>query len=285
MKTEVLIDGLVFPECPRWHNNRLWFSNIFADQILSCNMSGDLKVEFSVPSIGIDWLPDGRLVYVENNKNKPSIMIKDESSFCKLTELTNISPYLFNDMVISKEGNIYTGNTGCKMDSPENIPSEVNAPIAIINEKGEGSIAAENLNFPNGMIITPDTKKLIVAETFASKLSIFDILDNGELENKEIFAELDDKYHPDGICLDSEGAVWVATNHDCIRVEKGGNITHCIETVGACPLACMLGGEDRKTLFICTIDQLSLDVDLLNELKTGRIEIVNIDTASGTGMP
>ncbi|MCP4181007.1 MAG: SMP-30/gluconolactonase/LRE family protein [bacterium] len=285
MKAEVLIDGLVFPECPRWHNDRLWFSNIFANQILSCNKTGDLKLEFSVPSIGIDWLPDGWLVYIENNKLVPSIMIQDNNSFQQLVQLTKISPYLFNDMVISRDGNIYTGSTGWKMDNAENIPPVVNAPIAVVNANGEACTAAKDLNFPNGMIITPDNQKLIVAESFSHRLTIFDISENGKLYNREVFAELDEKYIPDGICLDESGAVWVATNHDCIRVEQGGNVTHCIETVGACPLACMLGGKDRKSLFICTIDQLSLDVDLLNELKTGRIEIVDVDTAPGIGRP
>ena len=287
LKTKEFLQGLVFPECPRWKNDKLWFSNIFANQIIAVNEDGSVAKTLNIPAIGIDWLPDDTLIFVENNtRNQYLTKVENDDSYTPHSpELHNFSPFMFNDLVIDSRGFAYTGNVGCKAETLDDWKNISPGPILLVRRDGTAEIAAENLQCPNGLVITPDNKKLIVAESKGNKLTSFAIAADGSLYNRQIFAEFDDEHSPDGICLDEEGAVWVAAKSECLRVKEGGEITHAVTTLGTTSLACMLGGRKRTTLFVCTLDHANMDPLELNEKKTGRIEIVEVDTPPGAGMP
>ena len=286
LTSKTLLDKLVFPECPRWKNNRLWFSNIFAEQVISIDVNGKIDRILDISSIGIAWFPDDTLVFIELNKvNQRVLQYKNGKISVYSNNLNKLSPFMFNDLVISSAGFAYTGNTGCNADNTEEWGKLSPAPIALIKSDGSAQIASNNLFGPNGMVITPDNKNLIVAEPNAHRLTSFDILEDGALTNRKLFAQLEDHHKPDGICLDEEGAIWAAAGTECIRVKEGGEITHIIKTVGKTALACMLGGTNRTTLFICTKDFSAFDAEDFKKTKSGRIEIIEVDTPPGTGMP
>lgn len=286
LKSNTLLDKLSFPECPRWHKNKLWFSNIFANQLIIMEENGTIDKILDIPSIGIDFLSDDSLIYVElSHENQRIMRYKDGKSTVYCSNINSLFQFVFNDLVISSKNICYTGNTGCNASKPEdwNIPSK--APIASIDVNGKAKICAKDLIGPNGMIITPDEKTLIVAEPNAHRLTSFDLNDDGTLTNRKVFAQLEDKHKPDGICIDEEGAIWTAAGTECIRVLKGGKITHRIETIGSTSLACMLGGFDRQTLYICTKNFNGYSADDFVKSKSGRIEIIKPDTPPGAGKP
>ncbi len=284
--SRVIVDELVFPECPRWKNDSLWFSNIYADQLISMTADGKINDIFHVPSIGIDWLPDGRLIYIELRfKNQKVMQLQDGITEVYSDYISKLSPFLFNDLVINSNGFMYTGNTGCNVQQREEWGNLSPAPLVLIRPDGSGLVAAENMLCPNGMVITPDGKRLIVAETGAHRLTSFVINEDGTLSDRTIFAQFDKLHPPDGICLDQEGGVWVAAGAECIRVTKDGEISHTVKCTGELALACMLGGDNRQTLFICTKDMsLSYGEDF-RKTKTGRIEVVDVDSQPGAGFP
>jgi sugar lactone lactonase YvrE len=286
LTSTTLLDKLVFPECPRWKNNRLWFSNIFAEQVISIDVQGKIDKILNIPSIGIAWLPDNSLVFIEQNKvNQRVLQYKNGSISLYSDNLNKLSPFMFNDLVISSSGFAYTGNTGCNVESTEEWGKLSPAPIALIKSDGSAQIVANDLLGPNGMAINADNKNLIVAEPNAHRLTSFDILEDGSLINRKLFAQLEKHYKPDGICIDEEGAIWAAVGTECIRVKEGGKITHIIKTVGKATLACMLGGTNRTTLFICTKDFSAFAAEDFKKTKSGRIEVVEVDTPPGSGMP
>jgi sugar lactone lactonase YvrE len=201
----------------------------------------------------------------------------------EIADLTDLASFHCNDMVVDKQGRAYIGNFG--FDLAADAPVKP-AEIVLVTPDGNARIVAEDLYFPNGTVITPDDQTLIVAETWGNRLTAFDIESDGTLKNRRIWAKLEGIY-PDGICLDGEGAIWVAAPHpgEVLRVQEGGNVGGNVTqrlTVSTKPYACMLGGFDRRILFVCTAG--SSNPDEVRAKPDGKIEIIEVEVP-GAGLP
>jgi len=274
----ILTDGLIFPEGPRWHDDKLWFSDMNAQQVMTVDLMGNVETIAYVagsPS-GLGWLPDGRLLVVSMTDRR--LLRFDDGKMTQVADLFNLATYHCNDMVVDGAGRAYIGNFGFDLGRfREVVPAE----IIMVAPDGKAMVAARDLLFPNGMVITPDGCTLIVAETFGRRLTAFDIMPDGLLKNRRIWAEMDG-YYPDGICLDAEGGIWVASpeNHaGVLRVLEGGTISHRVK-VESDAYACMLGGHDRQTLFVLTAGSFNPE----NQGTGGRIEVVEVE-CPGAGLP
>jgi sugar lactone lactonase YvrE len=278
LRPETLIDGLRFPEGPRWHDGRLWFSDMHSQQVLAVDPNGRTETIATVPHdpSGLGWLPDGRLLVVSMRDRR--LLRLDPEGLVEAADLSEAAPHHCNDMVVDAEGRAYVGNFGFDLHAGE---SPVDTTLALALPDGRVSVAAEKLRFPNGMVITPDGRTLIVGETFGACLTAFDIAEDGSLSGRREWARMQGAV-PDGICLDAEGAVWVASpvGGVVLRLREGGEVTHRIEVEHEA-FACMLGGPERRTLFLCTA--ASSDPSQTDS-RTGRIEQVEVDVP-GSGLP
>ena len=245
-RPEVLLEGLATAESPRWHDGRLWFSNWGTKEIVAVDLEGASEVMARVPTTipySIDWLPDGRLLVVSGQEG---LLLRQEpgGSFVTVADMTNLSAYAWNEIVVDGRSNVYL-NSIC-FDFMGGGPF---APgiLAVLTAEGEVRQVADEIAFPNGMIVTPDNSTLIVAESFAGKLTAFDIGDDGGLSNRRVWADLGEG--GDGICMDADGAIWCSAMNTVMRVREGGEILEQIELDRPC-FACMLGGDDGRTLFM-----------------------------------
>ncbi|PQA86262.1 MULTISPECIES: SMP-30/gluconolactonase/LRE family protein [Hyphococcus] len=274
-----IADALVFGESPRWRDGCLWASDMFGGRIVRMNEAGAVEtvLETEAPS-GLGWLPDGRLVFVSMKS-------------CELRSYdgTRVEPYAdlsalcagksLNDMVIDARGRAYVGNTGCNLfEGLDPHPTNL-----VFVENGRPRTVADDLIFPNGMAITPDGCTLIVAETFAHRLTAFDIDPSGSLSRRRVFADLGERT-PDGICLDEQGAVWVASSEtgEFVRILEGGEITHRIDSDAPFAAACATGGADRKTLYMMAT--LSSPAEILSGRSRARIDAAPLEIP-GAGLP
>ena len=273
----ILLAGLVFPEGPRWRDGKLWFSDMRGLQVMTVDLDGRSEVVAHVPNMpsGLGWLPDGRLVIVSMHDRQ--LLVPGPEGLTTWADLSEVATGECNDMVIDAGGRAYVGNFGA-MAGDVRLP----ASIALV-ENGSARIVADDLMFPNGTVITPDGRTLIVAETLAARLTAFDIAADGSLANRRVFAELG-AATPDGICLDAEGAVWVSSffTGEFLRVKEGGEILQRVPTPGKFATACMLGGASRRTLFLMTAAG-SLE-DMYASRTQGFIEILDVDV-TGAGWP
>jgi sugar lactone lactonase YvrE len=285
----LLASGLHFGEAPRWHDGELWFSDFFDYAVKTVDLAGHVRVRVSTtdrPS-GLGWMPDGRLLIVSMTARR--LLRVDDHRLVQHADLSPLATFHCNDMVVDSVGRAYVGNFGFDLDTAEidGTLSEVVAAhsgATLIRVDPDGSVhaAAEGLMFPNGTVITPDGRTMIVAESFGRRLTAFDIADDGSLSNRRVWADLG-RRTPDGICLDAEGAIWVANpvTPECFRVAEGGEILDVIETDNRC-FACMLGGPERRTLFMLT-SQFSLAVEAAVR-RTGNVLIADVETP-GAGLP
>lgn len=277
--TEILLEGLVFPEGPRWHGDKLYFSDMQDRHVMTVDLGGNSEKIVKVNGLpsGLGWLPDGRLLVVSMIDRR--LLRLDPIGLVEIANLRDIASFHCNDMVVDKQGRAYIGNFG--FDLMANAPVKP-AEIILVTPGGDTRVAAEDMLFPNGSVITPDDQTLIVAETWRNCLTAFDIKTDGSLTNRRTWAKLAEAY-PDGICLDAEGAIWVAAPYpgEVMRVREGGNITHRLN-FSTRPYACMLGGPDRRTLFVCTAESSNLDEARLK--PGGKIEITTVEVP-GAGRP
>lgn len=278
---EPLLDGLAFGEAPRWHGERLVFSDIADHAVKALTPDGRIETVVELgerrPS-GLGWLPDGRLLIVSMRDHK--LLRLDPG---QLTEVADISAYCgghANDMVVDAEGRAYIGNLGCDYEAA-NVEFH---PTHIVRVDPDGSVSAvaRRVLCPNGMVISEDGRTLIAAESPAGRLTAFDIAADGSLSGRRVFAELPKKVMPDGICLDTEAAIWVAspTTKEFLRVHEGGRISERI-TAPRSAIACMLGGEDRRTLFAITCGRRPHEAAAARD---GHIGTVRVD-CPGAGLP
>jgi sugar lactone lactonase YvrE len=248
---EVLLTGLKIGESARWHDGRLWLANWGTPDILAVDLDGNTEVMARLtprPPNSFDWLPDGRLLLVSGAENR-LLRQEPDGSLVDHADLRGLGTGL-NEIVVDDRGNVYVnGGNDFHPDSGE-------APgyIALVTPDGEVRKVAEGIAFPNGMAVTPDGGTLIVAESFASTLTAFDIGPDGDLSNRRVWAPV----LADGIVMDTEGAVWTPTwtgdgGSACVRVADGGEIlqTFPLDRAG---FACTLGGEDGRTLFVLAAD-------------------------------
>jgi sugar lactone lactonase YvrE len=242
---KTLLKDLVLVESPRWHEDRLVFSDWGAGEVIALDLDGNRDVIATIDSIPfcLDRLPDGRLLIVAGD----DLLIRSPagtlSTFAKLGALST-KPW--NDIVADGRGNAYVNNIGFDFPDGEFAPGL----IALVGPDGTMRQVAEGLAFPNGMAIMPDNSTLIVAESYGGVLTAYDIAPDGDLSNRRVWAELDGAA-PDGICVDDEGAVWFAEvpGRRCARVREGGEVLQTITSELGC-FACMLGGPDGTTLFV-----------------------------------
>jgi sugar lactone lactonase YvrE len=277
-RPETLIDGLRFPEGPRWRDGRLWFSDMHAQQVLAVDLDGQTETIASVehdPS-GLGWLPDGRLLIVSMRDRK--LLRLDPQGLVEVADLSGLASFYCNDMVVDARGRAYVGNFGFDLHGGGQ-PCATN--LVLVEPDGGARVVAEDLRFPNGTVITPDGRTLIIGETFGACLTAFDVAPDGSLSGRREWARME-KAVPDGICLDAEGGIWVASpvSGAVLRVREGGEVTDRIE-VEHQAFACMLGGPERKTLFLCTA--ADSDPEKTGN-RTGRIEFVEVDVP-GAGLP
>lgn len=279
-ETKILIDALCFPEGPRWHDGNFWFSDMHAKRVMRAGLDGrtDTVVVVNERPSGLGWLPSGRLLVVSMYDRR--LLRLDPDGLVHVADLAPIATFHANDMVVDRHGRAYIGNFGYDLIAGE---APRTTSLARVDPNGSVHVAATDLMFPNGMVITPDDRTLIVAESFGACLSAFDKASDGSLSNRRVFAKLESGAVPDGIALDAEGAVWVASpmTGECLRVHEGGRVSRRIRG-SALPYACALGGPDRMTLFICTAE--THDPQECVEKRSGKIEIAQVDVP-GAGWP
>jgi sugar lactone lactonase YvrE len=280
LRTESLLEGLAFPEGPRWHAGRLWFSDMHSQEVVAVGLDGQRETIVTVPGdpSGLGWGADGRLLVV-SMRDRRLLRLEDDGGLGQVADLSGLASFHCNDMVVDQKGRAYVGNFGWDLHGGGQPQG---ATLAMVTADGHVHAVAKDLEFPNGSVISDDGRRLIIGETMGRRLTAFDIGDDGMLGNRRVFAQLEGIL-PDGICLDAEGAVWVASpiSHGCFRVLEGGEITHKVE-VDTQAFACMLGGPERRHLFICTAGDSQPQVCASN--RDGRIEVVEVDVP-GAGLP
>ncbi len=282
--TEPFLDGLYFAEGPRWHEGRLWYSDFYDEAVFSAGPGGDRRREVDVPGqpSGLGWLPDGRLLVVCMTER---VVLRREAdgTLARHGDLAPWATFHANDMVVAANGRAYVGNFGFDLDALfEGRGEPREASLVRVDPDGRSCEAATGLSFPNGAVLLPDGRTLVVAETIGGRLTAFDVAPDGGLSGRRAWAELPGRT-PDGICLDASGRIWVANavTAECLLVAEGGEVVDVVATSQPC-FACMLGGEDRRTLY-CLTAASSVEREA-RQARHGRIEQVRVDVP-GAGLP
>lgn len=269
----VILDGLAYVESARWHDGRLWFAHWGTDEIIALGLDGTWEVAARGPGgLGwsIDWLPDGRLLVTGAGLMRQT----PDGTLVPHVDLGHLA-HDWNELVVDGRGNAYVN--GRLFGPPEQGPSGI---VALVTPEGEVRQVADGLAFPNGMAVTPDNRTLIVAESWAEQLTAFDIADDGTVSGRRVWAPTPGD-HPDGICLDTDGAVWYADvgNAHCRRVREGGEILDTVDA-GRGAFACMLGGPDGRTLFLLAAEWRGFEeAEAAIADRTGRVLAVEAPAA------
>ena len=284
-----VLDGLWFGEGPRWYESALWFSDMHGHRVVRTTLDGThetvVEVTHDEPS-GLGWLPDGRLLVVAMETQR-LLRLEPNGALVEHADLSGLARGSINDMIVAADGTAYVGDMGARIhEGGERRPGQT----IRVDPDGTVSTAADDLESPNGHILTEDGRTLIVAESAASRLTAFTVNPDGSLTDRRVFAELQPEKPgipvapPDGICLDAEGAVWVADpiGARVFRVREGGEVTDSIAFDGVIPVACVLGGPNRRTLLMCVAKDWKREV--VRQAPTGRIDAVEVDVP-GAGRP
>ncbi len=267
--TETVLDRLHFAECLRWRDGLLYFCDMYGDNVQTFDpASGERRVVGEVfhPG-GIGWLPDGRMLVVASEDKR--VLEVGPRGNAPYADLSEVAPGWTNDMLVARSGLVYLGNFGYDLFSEETRATR----LITIDPDGAVTLEPGELVFPNGMVRRSDGR-LVVAETFAHRLALFDVADDGHLAPAGTIP-LADEMTPDGICIDAEDAIWLASvlTQEVVRVDVEGRMErHPVEQNA---YACMLGGEDRRTLYIATApDHEPADRRARTE---GRIEAMRVE--------
>jgi len=287
----VVRGGLGFGEAPRWHDGRLWYSDFYRRAIYSMATDGSdevLEHEVVTQPSGLGWLPDGDLLCVSMIDRR--VLRFTGAQVADFADISAYCEFWANDMVISSSGHSYVGNFGFDLDTrlkELGVEAFLATPppttnLVVLDPNGEVIQVVADMHFPNGTVITPDAGTLIVGETMANRLTAFDIAPDGTLSNRRVWAQFD-FVATDGMCLDAEGQIWLANavSKTCLRVKEGGEVTASV-TCTQNAYACMLGGEDRRNLYVMTAP--TSDRFKIAEVTRGRIEMVRVETP-GAGLP
>ena len=273
--------GIVFPECPRWRDGSLWFSDCHDGKVLRIAPDGTLLESFEVPGhpAGIGWLPDGDMLIVSID----DLCIYRRRSDQSLTRHADLKPwhrFHANDLVVDAAGNAYVGEVGFR----SGLEEQRQTSVLLVRPDGTVSVARDDVLTPNGAVITPDGKRFILAESMRKRLTTYTIAEDGTLVEPHIFAQLGPDQVPDGICLDEEGCIWVATPRtgSVIRVAPTGEVVDEVKLASDKAYACMLGGADRRDLFICV--STNHDPAMTRPVRGGAIVMARV-TVSGCGYP
>ena len=268
----VLMTGISFGESPRWHDGRLWFSDWAGQTLYALDPDGTSEAVATIESFPfcIDFLPDGRLLVLHSADQK-LLRREPDGTFVTHADLHGISEHPWNEVVTDSRGNAFLNNIGFDFAGGEPGPGFA----VVVTAEGDVKRVADDLQFPNGMAVTPDDSTLIVAESYGNCLTAFDIGADGALENRRTWAPLGED-NPDGICLDVEGAVWYAdVGHEhCVRVAEGGEILQTVP-LDRGGFSCVLGGDDLRQLFIVATrwDPMNIGVGE----PSGQIQVVDVD--------
>lgn len=245
--------GLRFTESPRWRGDRLWFIDIHGNAIKSVSLAGDLRTEIELPfkPNGLGFMPDGTVVFSDalnlQMKRWKDGVLED------FADLSGTCVFCLSDAISDPQGRTWVSDIGYNFWNPEVPPAET-CVIARVDPDGTVTRVAGDLRFPNGLVITPDGKTLIIGETNGFCLTAFDIGADGSLTNRRVWARLPEGVQPDGICLDSSGAIWVANPGEggpkVLRVVEGGAVTDTVE-LDVHAYAVAVGGADGRDLIIC----------------------------------
>ena len=281
------LSGLFFGECPRWHDGRLWYSDFFDHAVFSASPDGERRVEvaFDGEPAGLGWLPDGRLL-INSRLDRAIFRREEDGTLVRHGDLTPWATWHANDMVVAADGRAYAGNFGFDLDGlyDGSVQSSAIASASLVRVDPDGTSyeAAADIAFPNGTVITDDGATLIIAESFGGKLTAFDRASDGTLANRREWAVLPG-IAPDGICLCADGSIWVsnAGAHECVRVAEGGEVLERVATSMNC-YACMLGDDDRRTLYM--IVAADSNAGVARAARNGAIEKVRT-TVPGAGLP
>jgi sugar lactone lactonase YvrE len=281
---QTLMTDIAFGESPRWHDDRLWFADWGAQEVVALDLNGAgeviIRVDFPSFPMCIDWLPDGRLLIVSA---RDGLLLRREPDGSLVThaDLSALAAkeHPWNEIVVDGRGNAYINNQGFEFPGGEFAPGT----IALLTPDGSARQVADGIAFPNGMAVTPDNSTLICAESYGKRLTAFDIGADGGLSNQRVWADLGDGV-PDGICVDAEGAVWYGDvpNKRCVRVREGGEVLQTIELDRGC-FACTLGGADKRTLFMVA-QEWSGTANMASGPRTGQVLTVDAP-APGAGWP
>lgn len=285
-----LCEGIHFGEGPRWREGRLWFSDFYAKAVKSVSLDGDPRLEFEIddqPS-GLGWMPDGSMLVVSMTRRR--VLHRSPAGEISVhADLAELAAFHCNDMVVDAQGRAYVGNFGFDLQREfasrgrdSVLADHPTARLALISAGGGVAVAADDLHFPNGTVITPDGKTLIIGETLAGRLTAFDIAADGSLSNRRLWASTAPRA-PDEIALDASGAIWIANPaaSECVRIAEGGEVLDVVATSQNC-YACMLGGADGNTLFMLTAPSLFSGEP--PDARKGRVEIAAVD-ATHAGLP
>jgi sugar lactone lactonase YvrE len=268
-EVRTLLTEVVFGESPRWHEGRLWFSDWGAGEVLAVDLDGEREVIVRMPTFpfSLDWLPDGRLLIVSSGLQR----MEADGSLVSHGDLTQLAA-AWNELVVDGRGNAYVNQAGFDLMAGA---EPTTGTIAMVTPDGSARHVADGLWFPNGMAITADDSTLIVAESYRSRLTAFDIDDDGGLSNRRVWADLGNDA-PDGICLDAEGAVWYADvpNRHCVRVASGGEKLQTVALDRGC-FSCALGGPEGRTLFIVATKWNGPDKMFQGE-RTGQVVAIDV---------
>jgi len=275
--------GLKFTESPRWYDEKLWFIDIHDQRIKTVDLAGTVTTVLELPFIpnGFGISPEGNIVVGDAFARK---IYRLQGSTLQLSaDISGITTFCLSDGIVDARGRLYVGDIGYNFVDPAAKPVET-CVIVLVGPDGRASVVADKLFFPNGMVITPDGKTLIVGETLGHRLTAFDIQEDGSFGNRRVWAQLPSSVGPDGICLDAEGGVWCANpegGDSVVRVCEGGEITDRIKVVNHA-YAVMLGGQERKHLFICT--SASHDPAEIQRKSSASFQVVEVDVP-GAGTP
>ena len=278
MKARVLLDGGAFLEGPRWHEGKLWFSDMHGRAVMTVGADGVSEVVATVPNrpSGLGWLPNGRMLVVSMTDRR--LLRLEPDGFAEHADLSGLAAHECNDMVVDTYGRAYIGHFGFDHFAHASFRP---ASLIAVDPDGTARVVAEDLMFPNGTVIADDGRTLIVGESYGRRLTAFDIERDGSLSRRRVWAEIG--MAPDGICLDAQGCIWVAspTERAAVRVREGGEITDRV-CVGRKAIACMLGGSDRRTLFVLTSETTQPAKAVA--LRSARVETVRVGVP-GAGLP
>jgi len=286
---ERLASGLYFGEGPRWHDGALFFSDQHDLRVLRLDVSSGVVTtvcEVDRQPSGLGWLPDGDLLVVSMHDRRVLRLpgsVPGGGPLVEHADLSSVATFHCNDMVVDSAGRAYVGNFG--FDFETKGAEFATAAIALVDPDGTVRVAADGLGFPNGSVITPDGATFIVGESYGGGLTAFTIAGDGTLGDRREFARVDGAV-PDGICLDAEGAVWFADpiGGDVIRVREGGEVTDRVAVGdGRKAYACMLGGPDRQTLYVCAATTYA-SAETRRGKRMGRVVAVDVDVP-GAGLP
>ena len=282
IEMETVVDGLLFPESPRWHDGELWFSDMYAGSVLRFAPATQvLTTVVAVPGrpSGLGWLPDGRLLVV-SMAERQLLRLETNGVLVVHADLGQFVTGDANDMVVDALGHAYVGNFGRGYAEGTEVEA---ANLVLVCPDGSARVVAGDLLFPNGSVISADGRHLIVAEGFRRALTEFTIEVDGNLVGRREFADLSGDI-PDGIALDEEHGVWVAMplRQEFVRVGRGGEVTDRIPVAPRGAFACALGGHARRTLFMCTA--LGGPEEIRNRTSKGAILALQVPIP-GAGLP